>query len=64
MDDGDELLSDWLNFVEDMVDSEDLPINISFEALSKIASGITKLLFGKCLGLFEEIAGDKDGKDD
>merc|ERR1712048_419349 len=62
----DELLPRYLNFVRGVVDSDDLPLNVSREQLqqNKIMKVISKKLVRKVLELMKKLAKEGDGDED
>jgi len=62
----DELLPRYLNFVRGVVDSDDLPLNVSREQLqqNKIMKVISKKLVRKVLELMKKLAKEEEGEDD
>ena len=62
MDDCEELCPEWLRFMKGVVDSKDVPLNVSRELLqqNRVLRQINKIITKKCLELFTELSLNKD----
>ncbi|SMB83801.1 molecular chaperone HtpG [Pasteurella testudinis DSM 23072] len=62
MDDAEQFMPNYLRFVKGLIDSNDLPLNVSREILqdNKVTAALRKALTKRALGMIEKLAKDED----
>ena len=62
MDDAEQFMPNYLRFMKGLIDSNDLPLNVSREILqdNKVTAALRKALTKRALGMLEKLAKDED----